>query len=217
MLQHRPSVWVAVCEGPVPSALLQGISELRYTLAEHPHCMLLLTSAHPRRSINRALCYLVRAPTLVLDTVSALSPWWRGTHIVACPANLDASLSLLLDLCHHIATALQPSFLSSNAPELSLTPSSPIQLGATILNVRSVTLLHTACTGRRDGLLAFPGLSFVFNLLSNPVLSLSVSRALFRVARASIETVQCSIQTSLSTCLSSSLGKCAILPPHRHS
>jgi len=59
-------------------------------------------------------------------------------------------------------------------------------------------LLHTACLGSCDGFLAFLHLSFALQLLSLPVLSLFVSRALFRVARASIETVQCSTQTSFT-------------------
>jgi hypothetical protein len=52
----------------------------------------------------------VRHPITCLQP-SALSPGggWRGTHIVACPANLDASPSLLLTLCHHITLLRQPA------------------------------------------------------------------------------------------------------------
>lgn len=98
----------------------------------------------------------------------------------------------------HYCDSLQPTSSSSNSSEQSLAPSTPIQPGATRSNVRSVTLLHTACTGSRDGFLAFLHFSFTLQLLSLPVLSFFVSRALFRVARASIETVQCSTQTSLT-------------------
>jgi hypothetical protein len=151
----------------------------------------------------------VRHPITCLQP-SALSPGgvegYSYRRLPRQPRRFTISAPHPVPSHHFVATACS-RLLPPNSEELSLAPSSPIQPGATRSNVRSVTLLPTACTRSRHALLAFPLFSFSLQLLSLPVLSFFVSRALFRVARASIETVQCSTQKSLSPCLSSSLGK----------
>lgn len=168
---------------------------------------------HPRRFINRALSPPVRARNLLLACSLALFHLVEGYSYRRLPRQPRRfTISAPHPVPSHYCDSLQPTSSPSNSSEQSLAPSIPIQPGATRSNVRSVTLLHTACLGSCDGFLAFLHLSFALQLLSLPVLSLFVSRALFRVARASIETVQCSTQTSLSPCLSSSLGKYAAFP-----
>ncbi|KAF1944109.1 hypothetical protein EJ02DRAFT_109183 [Clathrospora elynae] len=165
---------------PALSYLLQGISELHtYKLAEHPlthttsNCFCLLPSTLP---INRALCNSLCAKDTA--TASALSSVGGVLIFRRLPRNLDASLSLprpFRTRCDN----LQRISLFSNHPAPLLAISTPIQPGTTRLNVRSVTLLHTARMGIRDAFFAVPHVLFFLQLLSFPVLSLSVSRVLF--------------------------------------